>query len=116
VGLIGAKERSDTMRLIDADDAIKCVAEIIIKKSDIELETATQQALAYDIALTHARHLINGIPTAYDVEAVVAELEAFLEGGLQCNECAYMMGNHLCRGECEQGAFAKAISIVRGKE
>lgn len=54
--------------------------------------------------------------TRKPMEAVVAELEAFLEGGLQCNECAYMMGNHLCRGECEQGAFAKAISIVRGKE
>lgn len=51
-------------------------------------------------------------------EAVVAELEKFLKGGLQCNECAYMINNHLCKGECEQGAFAKAISIVHngGKE
>ena len=52
---------------------------------------------------------------AYDVEAVVAELEKFLVDGFDCSDCHY---DYLksCKSSCEAGAFAKAIEIVRGKE
>ncbi len=54
---------------------------------------------------------------AYDVEAVVAELEEMLKNGLSCSECNVEISyGGYCFGNCEENAFAKAISIVRGKE
>lgn len=55
--------------------------------------------------------LLDKQPTAYDVEAKVAELESKL-----CHEAE--VGKGYCDGECESCVATKAIEIVRsgGKE
>ena len=86
-------------RLIDEDILIKRIYEYQTNAIDTE-----------DVI-----HSIKTMPTAYDVEAVVAELEKFLVDGFDCSDCPY---DYLksCKSSCEAGAFAKAIEIVRGKE
>lgn len=59
---------------------------------------------------------IKNMPTAYDVEAVIAELEKLSKCGLRCEECINREKEYDCTDVCDRGAFAKAISIVRGKE
>ena len=52
---------------------------------------------------------------AYNVEAVVAELEKLDENGIKCTDCVYN-GAENCFGLCSSAKFERAISIVRGKE
>ncbi len=52
---------------------------------------------------------------AFDVEAVVAELENLKEHGLKCEDCSFH-DEADCYGLCSKGKIVRAISIVRGKE
>ena len=94
------------MRLIDADALIEQ-----LKEADRNFPN--------DI-IKCCMGLVQTQPTAYDVEAVVAELEKLKEkpsgcNGIWCNECKYT-------GDCYEGeqgykvALDRAIEIVRGKE
>lgn len=74
------------------------------------------------ISVLQLQRLINAlknIPTAYDVEAVVAELEKIKKVSacdeIRCDECKY---TKICfEGEKSyKVALDRAISIVRGKE
>lgn len=95
------------MRLIDADKAKIEVANYLlhcVDKGKINIDVTEVQ--------TNLFNIINAQPTAYDVEAVVAELNRFAEEGFSCGSCPYDYLEN-CKGGCEAGAFIKAIEIVR---
>ena len=101
------------MRLIDADALIEAI-------EDIKLYNVTPPNPPYDMNRVRADELIetiNAQPTAYDVEAVVAELEELKEHGVRCKDCAFREEVD-CFDLCEKGAIIRAIEIVRngGKE
>jgi hypothetical protein len=91
VELIGAKERSDSMgRLIDADALIEA-----IKKSTCQWEYLWKRVVC---------DVIQNQPTAYDVEAKVAELEKHRHIDRSCGDVEFSV------------YLDEAIEIVRGKE
>lgn len=91
------------MRLIDADELIEA-----INKSTCQWEYLWKRVVC---------DVIRNQPTAYDVEAVFAELEKLDENGIKCTDCVYN-GAEDCFGMCSSAKFEHAISIVRngGKE
>ena len=79
---------------------------------DLVLAIKNQQS-AYERSLW----LLDDMPTAYDVEAKVAELENIKTGGDCRHNCKhYDWSVGWCEGHCEDYVREKAISIVRGKE
>lgn len=63
------------MRLIDADVVEQIITSLIIMNSDIEGESAERARLVCEFASCHASIIVSEIPTAYDIDKVVEELE-----------------------------------------
>lgn len=104
------------MRLIDADEVIEKVKNTSL---DVELWTSMRPDEILKVAIeTHIDHVIETIesqPTAYDVEAVVGELEEELKyhakGELHCEEKGYESGADRHRQKVI--AYDTAIEIVK---
>ena len=75
IGTIERKCRK--MRLIDADDAINIMTNRLFEmlKTHIPCVTATENQTCLETCYKIAKYEIDNIPTAYDIEKVVAELE-----------------------------------------
>ena len=89
------------MRLIDEEDVIKVI-------QGLKLRTAQQTIRAIGA--------INKIPTAFDVEKAIGQIEAIKGKGAcfdeQCKQCKYL--SHCWDGEeSDSLAFDKAIEIVK---
>lgn len=89
------------MRLLDEEDVIKVI-------QGLKLRTAQQTIRAIGA--------INKIPTAFDVERAIGQIEAIKEKGAcfdeQCKQCKYL--SHCWDGEeSDSLAFDKAIEIVK---
>ena len=71
------------MRLIDADDAINIFTNRLFEtlKTHLPCVTAEENQICLDTCYKVARYEIDNIPTAYDVEKVVAELEKLKNTG-----------------------------------
>lgn len=100
------------MRLIDADNLEKAIAQYF--KSHITDNSCTVDAVdcAWDM-----RRLVEEQPTAYDVNKVVAELEAIRKKGACRGECCLNCEYYrtCCEGEkSDRLALDKAIKIVKG--
>lgn len=90
------------MRLIDAD-ALEKAGLIMVKLSDKE-----------DKLLTKFEW--KDVPTAYDVEEKVAELEAY-RAKFDCSICKYgKTESQICTKDCMEALVAGLSEIVRGKE
>lgn len=97
------------MRLIDADAMIEDL------KNQMKTATNPFFAMFCDNCIAHLEKRL----TAYDAEAVVAELENIKTGGDCRNKCKYYDWSvGWCEGHCEDYVREKAIEIVRngGKE
>lgn len=88
------------MRLIDADEILKALQ--YNTKTVIGEIKDVNGLVAVDMKTL--MNFIEKMPTAYDVEAVVAKLEASAEGAKDSKDLG------------KWSAYQKAISIVRGKE
>lgn len=103
------------MRLIDADALIEKIVNTPTECLDTFSVSSVVDGIQYGCA-SRQNEIIDYIkeqPTAYDVEAVVAELEKTK------NECEPMYGGRSCGKEAKAiyaMALSYAISIVRGKE
>lgn len=101
-------------RLIDADALIEHLREYKTVYG-VPMTKRDEKVVHYIIG-----HIKNLEPTAYDVEAVVAELEAKKADPtgcyeLSCDECKY--AEYCVNGDLDYKVLIdKAISIVRGKE
>lgn len=75
-------------RLIDSDDVVKVFANRFaeIVKKQLPCDTATEQRILYETCYNMAKYEIDNIPTAYDVEKVVEELEEEREEILYSND------------------------------
>ena len=65
------------MRLIDADDAINVLTNRLFEmlKTQIPCVTATENQVCLDTCYKIAKYEIDNIPTAYDVDKVVKQLD-----------------------------------------
>lgn len=105
------------MRLIDADELIASLNDW--RKNWEESEDSYEKTWTLT-AIDFMTSLVDEKKTAYDAEAVVAELEKFKElpcgcCGLGCGECEYLE-SCLTGEEGYKVALDRAIEIVRGKE
>ena len=84
----------------------------------IDIETMQGMCGRYEVETAEMfRKAFAESKVAYDVEAVVAELEELKERGVSCEDCAFREIVN-CIDLCEKGSLIRAIEIVRngGKE
>lgn len=98
------------MRLIDADDVITVFTNRIfeILKTQIPTVTATETQICLETCYKVAKYEIDNIPTAYDIDKVVEELEKLRDKAHEC----FCIG-HDTEDMAEYNAFDTAIDIVK---
>lgn len=85
----------------------------LIKRSAV-IDVLKETGIIQDNDLGHlVVEEIERIPTAYDVEKVVEQLEERSKRGMKCDECINRIRVDDCTDICDRGAFAKAIEVVR---
>ena len=97
-------------RLIDADDAINVFANRLFEmlKTHSPFATATERQIHSELCYKVAEHEINNIPTAYDVEKVVATAVDSIKNcdDVPNRECMGM-GCDVCKGKRVENIIRK---------
>ena len=96
-------------RLIDADDAINIFTNRLFEtlKTNLPCVTATENQICLETCYKVAKHEIDDIPTAYDAEKVVEELEVLAECNEECKKNFYYGQG------CNACLWHKIFEIVR---